>query len=108
MAKSYQYSPWGERLSQIKHSSDGSTEDGYYGYNGHTDVETLTDNNGDTKATYGYTAYGSNDDTEFTGIDKPEAGQPDKEEYNPTASTPSAGTPSPARTTWASATTTRA
>ncbi|MGW2766229.1 golvesin C-terminal-like domain-containing protein [Streptomyces sp. NPDC001275] len=83
LTKSYQYSPWGERLSQIKHSTDGSTEDGYYGYNSHTDVETLTDKNGDTKATYGYTAYGSNDGTEFTGIDKPEAAQPDKEEYNP-------------------------
>ncbi|MEU6304790.1 DNRLRE domain-containing protein [Streptomyces chartreusis] len=83
LTKSYQYSPWGERLSQVKHNTDGTTEDGYYGYNGHTDVETLTDGNGDTKATYGYTAYGSNDDTEFTGIDKPEAGNPTKEEYNP-------------------------
>ncbi|MGX4694875.1 golvesin C-terminal-like domain-containing protein [Streptomyces sp. JNUCC 63] len=83
LTKSYQYSPWGERLSQIKHNTDGTTEDGFYGYNGHTDVETLTDGNGDTKATYGYTAYGNNDESEFTGIDKPEAGQPDKEEYNP-------------------------
>ncbi len=83
LTKSYQYSPWGERLSQIKHNSDGTTEDGFYGYNSHTDVETLTDDKGDTKATYGYTAYGNNDATEFTGIDKPEAGQPDKETYNP-------------------------
>ncbi|MGI5380313.1 DNRLRE domain-containing protein [Streptomyces sp. CA-251387] len=83
LTKSYQYSPWGERLSQIKHNSDGTTEDGYYGYNSHTDVETLTDDNGDTKATYGYTAYGSDDDTEFTGIDKPDAADPTKEAYNP-------------------------
>ncbi|WP_446473716.1 golvesin C-terminal-like domain-containing protein [[Kitasatospora] papulosa] len=83
LTKSFQYSPWGERLSQSKHNTDGTTEDGYYGYNSHTDVETLTDGNGDTKATYGYTAYGSDDAAEFTGIDKPEAGQPDKEEYNP-------------------------
>jgi RHS repeat-associated protein len=83
LTKSYQYSPWGERLSQIKHNSDGTTEDGYYGYNSHTDVETLTDNNGDTKATYGYTAYGSDDDLEFTGIDKPDAADPTKEAYNP-------------------------
>ncbi|WP_079044715.1 MULTISPECIES: DNRLRE domain-containing protein [unclassified Streptomyces] len=83
LTKSFQYSPWGERLSQTKHNTDGTTEDGYYGYNSHTDVETLTDKNGDTKATYGYTAYGNNDATEFTGIDKPESGQPDKEEYNP-------------------------
>jgi RHS repeat-associated protein len=83
LTKSYQYSPWGERLSQIKHNSDGTTEDGYYGYNSHTDVETLTDKNGDTKSTYGYTAYGSNDETEFTGIDKPNTADPTKEEYNP-------------------------
>ncbi|MFE6176483.1 DNRLRE domain-containing protein [Streptomyces sp. NPDC056464] len=83
LSKSYQYSPWGERLSQIKHNSDGTTEDGYYGYNSHTDVETLTDNNGNTKATYGYTAYGSDDKDDFTGIDKPDAADPTKEAYNP-------------------------
>ncbi|MGW7287927.1 golvesin C-terminal-like domain-containing protein, partial [Streptomyces sp. NPDC054847] len=83
LTKSYQYTPWGERLSQVAHNSDGTTEDGYYGYNGHTDVETVTDNSGDTKATYGYTAYGSDDKSEFTGIDKPDAGDPTKEAYNP-------------------------
>jgi RHS repeat-associated protein len=83
LTKSYQYSPWGERLSQVKYNSDGTTEDGYYGYNSHTDVETLTDKNGDTKATYGYTAYGTDDKSEFTGIDKPDAADPTKEAYNP-------------------------
>ncbi|MER5306558.1 DNRLRE domain-containing protein [Streptomyces sp. NPDC002773] len=83
LAKSYQYSPWGERLSQVKHNTDGTSEDGYYGYNSHTDVETLTDKDGNSKATYGYTAYGSNDESEFTGIDKPDAGDPTKETYNP-------------------------
>ncbi|MFE7393314.1 DNRLRE domain-containing protein [Streptomyces sp. NPDC057582] len=83
LSKSYQYSPFGERLSQIKHNTDGTTEDGFYGHNGHSDVETLTDNNGDTKATYGYTAYGKDDTTEFTGIDKPDAADPTKEAYNP-------------------------
>ncbi|GII56068.1 hypothetical protein Pth03_44570 [Planotetraspora thailandica] len=82
LTKSYQYSPWGERLSQVKHNSDGTTEDGYYGYNSHTDVETLTTKDGDTKATYGYTAYGSDDKSEFTGIDKPNAADPTMEEYN--------------------------
>ncbi|MEV0171099.1 DNRLRE domain-containing protein [Streptomyces sp. NPDC050803] len=82
LTKSYQYSPWGERLSQIKHNSDGTTEDGYYGYNSHTDVETLTDAGGNTKATYGYTAYGSDDTSEYTGIDKPDAADPTKEAYN--------------------------
>ncbi|MEV4764361.1 DNRLRE domain-containing protein [Micromonospora chokoriensis] len=82
LTKSYQYSPWGQRLSQITHNTDGTTEDGYYGYNPHTDVETLTDKNGDTKATYGYTAYGKNDDAQFTGIDKPDTTDPTKEPYN--------------------------
>nr|WSY52134.1 DNRLRE domain-containing protein [Streptomyces sp. NBC_00886] len=83
LTKSYQYSPWGERLSQVTHNADGTTSDGYYGYNSHTDVDTLTDKNGDTKATYGYTAYGSDDTSEFTGIDKPDAANPTKEAYNP-------------------------
>ncbi|MFJ6572115.1 DNRLRE domain-containing protein [Streptomyces sp. NPDC091292] len=83
LTKSYQYSPWGERLSQVKHNTDGTGEDGYYGYNSHTDVETLTDKDGNTKATYGYTAYGSDDESEFTGIDKPDAADPGKEAYNP-------------------------
>jgi RHS repeat-associated protein len=83
LTKSYQYSPWGERLSQVKHNSDGTTEDGYYGYNSHSDVETITDKNGDTKATYGYTAYGADDKDDFTGIDKPDAADPTKEAYNP-------------------------
>ncbi|MER8073683.1 DNRLRE domain-containing protein [Streptomyces sp. NPDC094034] len=83
LTKSYQYSPWGERLSQVKHNTDGTTEDGYYGYNSHTDVETLTTKDGDTKATYGYTAYGSDDKAEFTGIDKPDATDPTKDVYNP-------------------------
>ncbi|MFF0479560.1 DNRLRE domain-containing protein, partial [Streptomyces sp. NPDC004284] len=82
LSKSYQYSPWGERLSQIKHT-DGTGEATYYSYNGHTDVDALTDKNGDTKATYGYTAYGSDDASEFTGIDKPDAQNPTKEDYNP-------------------------
>ncbi|PTX46127.1 YD repeat-containing protein, partial [Melghirimyces profundicolus] len=66
--KSYQYSPWGERLSMVKHNSDGTEEDSYYGYNPHTDVEVLTDENGNTRATYGYTAYGKPDEEEFTGV----------------------------------------
>ncbi|MFE1443252.1 DNRLRE domain-containing protein [Streptomyces sp. NPDC058739] len=83
LTKSYQYSPWGERLSQIKHNTDGTREDGYYSYNGHSDVEAVTTSSGDSKATYGYTAYGSDDESEFTGIDKPDTADPTKEAYNP-------------------------
>ncbi|WP_433363628.1 DNRLRE domain-containing protein [Actinoplanes sp. CA-142083] len=82
LTKSYQYSPWGQRLSQITNKEDGTTEDAYYGYNPHSDVDTLTDDSGDTKATYGYTAYGSNDEAQFTGIDKPDSADPTKEPYN--------------------------
>ncbi|WP_336605870.1 DNRLRE domain-containing protein [Streptomyces sp. BA2] len=84
LTKSYQYGPWGERLSQVKHAADGSAgESTFYGYNSHSDVETLTDKDGNTKATYGYSAYGSDDKADFTGIDKPDAGDPTKDAYNP-------------------------
>ncbi|GAA2401209.1 hypothetical protein GCM10010404_68750 [Nonomuraea africana] len=84
LTKSFQYSPWGERLSQIKVTGTGGEESSYYGYNAHTDVEQITTDAGDTRATYGYTAYGKNDDKLFTGIDKPDPVDPTaKEEYNP-------------------------
>ncbi|WP_158578477.1 DNRLRE domain-containing protein [Spongiactinospora rosea] len=84
LTKSFQYGPWGERLSQVKPKDDGGEESSYYGHNPHTDVETLTKENGDTRATYGYTAYGKNDDKLFTGVDKPDPDDPAaKEEYNP-------------------------
>ncbi|WP_186315737.1 DNRLRE domain-containing protein [Catellatospora sichuanensis] len=83
VTKSYQYSPWGERLSQVTTETDGSKETAYYGYNPHSDVESLTGGTGATMATYGYTAYGRTDETQLTGIDKPDAGDPAKEAYNP-------------------------
>jgi len=84
LTKSFQYSPWGERLSQVKFTAEGREESSYYGYNPHTDVEQITSETGDTRATYGYTAYGSNDDKLFTGVDKPDPIDPTaKEEYNP-------------------------
>ncbi|KAB8187606.1 RHS repeat-associated core domain-containing protein, partial [Microbispora catharanthi] len=62
----------------------GGEESSYYGYNPHTDVEQVTSETGDTRATYGYTAYGKNDDKLFTGVDKPDPVDPTtKEEYNP-------------------------
>jgi RHS repeat-associated protein len=88
LTKSYQYSPWGQRLSQITHQADPEAgveagESAYYGYNSHTDVETITDDAGNAVATYGYTAYGDANESEYSGIDKPEAGSPeDAELYN--------------------------
>lgn len=88
LTKSYQYSPWGQRLSQITHQADPEVgveegESAFYGYNAHTDVETLTDDTGNTVATYGYTAYGNADESEYTGIDKPDVSAPeDPEPYN--------------------------
>ncbi|MGW4411810.1 golvesin C-terminal-like domain-containing protein [Nonomuraea sp. NPDC004702] len=84
LVKSFKYSPWGERLSQVKVKADSTEESSYYGYNPHTDVEQITSDTGDTRATYGYTAYGKNDDKLFTGVDKPDPVDPTaKDEYNP-------------------------
>ncbi|MFD9718118.1 DNRLRE domain-containing protein [Streptomyces sp. NPDC059076] len=83
LTKSYQYSPWGERLSQVRHKTDGTTESGFYAYNSHTDVESVTGTNGQAVSTYGYTAYGTDDHSDFTGIDKPDAADPTKEAHNP-------------------------
>jgi RHS repeat-associated protein len=80
--KTYRSTPWGELLSQTKHNPDGTTEDAFYGYDPHSSVEDLTDTAGDTKATYGYTAYGKNDDASFTGVDTPDPQDPTKEPYN--------------------------
>jgi RHS repeat-associated protein len=66
----------------VQSSGTPQAEDSYYGYNPHTDVETLTKDNGDTRATYGYTAYGKDDKEAFTGIDKPDVQQPDKQPFN--------------------------
>ncbi|MEV6491585.1 polymorphic toxin-type HINT domain-containing protein, partial [Actinoplanes sp. NPDC051633] len=85
LRKTYQYGPDGNLLSQAKFKDDGSFETSYQGYNPHTDVEQITDEQGDSRATYGYTAYGKNDDSQFTGVDKPEAGNPEdpnREPYN--------------------------
>ncbi|MCT2587923.1 polymorphic toxin type 30 domain-containing protein [Actinophytocola gossypii] len=86
LQRTYQYDAYGRRLTQNKKDTDGGgpevAEDAFYGYNPHTDVETLTTSIGDTKATYGYTAYGNDDTEAFTGVDKPDAQQPGKEPFN--------------------------
>lgn len=80
VSKSFQYSSHGELLSQVT-LKDGKNEDAYYGFNPQSDVESVTDKDGNAKATYGYTAYGQNDDQAFTGEDKPSS-EPEDEPYN--------------------------
>ncbi|WP_354670079.1 DNRLRE domain-containing protein [Streptomyces sp. S.PNR 29] len=80
--KSYQYSPWGQKLTQIKHNTDGTKEYSQFLYHPKGDVEAITRDSGTTRATYGYTAYGSDDEKQFTGADKPDSANPDKEQYN--------------------------
>jgi RHS repeat-associated protein len=75
----YTFDAYGQRLTQSTTKTDGSTEDAWYGYNPHSDVETLTTSTGDTKATYGYTAYGKDRTGAMTGADKPGASS---EPYN--------------------------
>jgi RHS repeat-associated protein len=70
VTKSYQYAPTGERLDQIVHNADGSETPTYYSYNAHSDVQAITDVTGNTKSTYAYTAYGSDDSSQDTGVDK--------------------------------------
>ncbi|MFE7838818.1 polymorphic toxin-type HINT domain-containing protein [Streptomyces sp. NPDC057474] len=71
---SFQYASWGQKLTQIKDEEDKDPETTQYLYHPHGDVEALTDSDGNTKTTYGYTAYGKNDTAQFTGADKPGAG----------------------------------
>ncbi|MBB5959673.1 RHS repeat-associated protein [Saccharothrix tamanrassetensis] len=82
LRKSYQYSNDGELLAQVKYGDGGKEEDSVYGFNPHSDVEQVTDDKGDTKSTYGYTAYGKDDEKEFSGADKPDQANPDKPEEN--------------------------
>ena len=80
---SFQYASWGQKLTQIKDEEDKDPETTQYLYHPHGDVEALTDKDGDTKTTYGYTAYGKNDTAQFTGADKPGAGGGEPEDpYN--------------------------
>lgn len=78
----FHYAPWGQKLTQIKDEEDKDPETTQYLYHPHGDVEALTDKDGDTKTTYGYTAYGKNDTAQFTGADKPGAGGEAAEPYN--------------------------
>ncbi|MGP3950163.1 golvesin C-terminal-like domain-containing protein [Streptomyces sp. 7N604] len=80
---SFQYSPWGQKLTQIKKEKDEDEEAAQYTYHPHGDVEALTKADGTTKTTYGYTAYGKNDTAQFSGVDKPgEDGEEKEDPYN--------------------------
>jgi RHS repeat-associated protein len=72
--KVYDYSPTGERLGMINTyaaGGPGAIQSNFYSYSPHSDVEALTDTTGHTTATYGYTAYGADDNTLLdTGVDK--------------------------------------
>ncbi|MFP8959934.1 DNRLRE domain-containing protein [Streptomyces nanhaiensis] len=80
--KSYQYLPSGRQATQIKHKDDGTEEYSHYVTSPRGDIEAITKEDGNTRATYGYTAYGSDDETQMTGADKPDANDPGKESYN--------------------------
>ncbi len=86
LQRTYQYNAHGQRLSQIKKDTDGAgpevAEDSHYGYNAHTDVETLTKDSGDTRATYGYTAYGNDDKEPSPASTSRTPGDPGKEPFN--------------------------
>ncbi|MFI6303636.1 RHS repeat-associated core domain-containing protein [Amycolatopsis thailandensis] len=82
LRKAYQYGADGELLAQVKFKDDGTEEESVYGFTPHSDVEQVTDAQGDTKSTYGYSAYGKDDEKQFSGEDKPDQANPDKQEEN--------------------------
>ncbi|MEV6868092.1 DNRLRE domain-containing protein [Streptosporangium subroseum] len=79
--KAYYYGATGQRLSQMKLIS-GQREHAFYSFNMRGDVEAVTAEGGNTKATYGYTAYGNDQKPLFTGADKIDPANPDQEPYN--------------------------
>ncbi|MEU4681427.1 DNRLRE domain-containing protein [Micromonospora sp. NPDC023737] len=81
-SKSYQYAPWGQQLTQIKHKDDGGREYSQFIYRPRGDVIGITKEDGNTRATYGYTAYGKDDESQFTGVDKPGQTAEGEEPYN--------------------------
>ncbi|CAL9644661.1 hypothetical protein SUDANB15_06419 [Streptomyces sp. enrichment culture] len=80
--KDYQYLAGGQRATQIKHKDDGTEEYSQYVTSPRGDVEAITKEDGRTRATYGYRAYGSADESQMTGADKPADGAGEKDAYN--------------------------
>ncbi|MCW6009392.1 hypothetical protein K1W54_33340 [Micromonospora sp. CPCC 205371] len=81
LRKSYHYAPSGNLIAQVSHG-DGGDEDAYVGYNARGDVESLTGADGNPLATYGYTAYGSDDPTGYSGADQPDQQGTAAQPYN--------------------------
>ncbi|MFK4023906.1 golvesin C-terminal-like domain-containing protein [Streptomyces albogriseolus] len=80
--KDYQYLAGGQRATQIKHKDGGVKEYSQYVTSPRGDVEAITKDDGRTRSTYGYTAYGSDDTSQMTGEDKPGAEGEQKDDYN--------------------------
>jgi RHS repeat-associated protein len=69
----YRYGVGSDRISENITTTDGGPSGEFnYAYNARGDVEAITDASGNTRATYGYTAYGEDDAPMFTGVDKPD------------------------------------
>lgn len=72
--KAYTYAPGGKPLALRTKNTDGTNERvRYYTLNPHGDTEALTDGQGETRATYGYTAYGNPEAKTTTGEDQLDA-----------------------------------
>lgn len=81
--RTYQYGPGGLRLSMHAFTeAEVPEEASYYSYSPRGDVAAITDEAGNTRATYGYTAYGSPELDLFTGVDAPDESDPDRRPYN--------------------------
>ncbi|MCK2217509.1 DNRLRE domain-containing protein [Actinomadura sp. ATCC 31491] len=84
ITRSFEYSAWDERLSMAKAGANGgAAERSVYGYDPQGNVEILTTDTGDTRATYGYSLFGSLVPGSVSGVDTPDSADPYKEPYNP-------------------------
>ncbi|MFB4278558.1 DNRLRE domain-containing protein [Nonomuraea sp. MTCD27] len=83
ITRSFEYSAWDERLSMARFGAGGSAERSVYGYDPQGNVEILTTDTGDTRATYGYSVFGSLVPGSVSGVDTPDSANPYKEPYNP-------------------------
>ncbi|MEV1166985.1 DNRLRE domain-containing protein [Nonomuraea sp. NPDC049784] len=83
ITRSFEYSASDERLSMAKFDGGANGERSVYGYDPQGNVEILTTDAGDTRATYGYSVFGSLVPGSVSGVDTPDTHNPYKEPYNP-------------------------